>query len=178
MRRGWLLGGAVAVVAGLLLAYFPLAVQETSPQSIPSATSEYVIIYQAPLDLLFPRVAFHISWQSTEVGTNLSVLSCGGDAGCTHPGANPVAQGHGQFGNLSFLGRANEYYTIIPENGAVEVTVTYTTPLLGAALGFGLLLGGVAAVAVGFTGRRRPPLEEGDEEYVDAEEETGPSRDR
>jgi hypothetical protein len=168
MRRGWLLTGAAVAVVGLLLAYFPLTEQVSGPRFIASVNSQYVIDYQAPLDLLFPRVEFTVGWIATDDATNVTVLSCGGDAACAVPAAAPLAVGHGLFGNLSFVGSANAYFEILPTGGGANVTVRYTTPLLGGAVGFAGLLGGVGLFSFGLTGGGRPPP-------ADEEDGAGPS---
>ncbi len=163
IRGVTLLTGGVLVVVGLLLAYNLLSAQSVPTQALPSSNSEYVIAYQAPLDLLFPRMLFTVAWVSDELGANLSVYDCGGDAGCSHPGTVPVAYGYGLRGNLSFFGWANRYYEIRPAGGAMNVTVGYTTPILGGGLGLAIVLAGLILVVVGFTvpgGRRRSADEE------------------
>ena len=179
MRRTWMLAGAALAVAGLLLADLPLADQSVGPVFVPSVTAEYVFIYQAPLDLLFPRVEFAIGWTATADQTNLSVVSCGGDAACRAPASAPIAVGHGLFGNLSFAGAANTYYEVLPTGGGVNVTVRYATPLLGGALGFGALLAGIVLGSLSLTGprRRRPEREEdADDLDVSDDEEPAPAR--
>jgi hypothetical protein len=154
--------GAILSVAGLMLAYFPLAQQDSSSQYIPSATSEYVIDYSAPLDLLFPRVLFTLSWTASALQTNISVRSCGGDANCGHP-AGPLATGHGRNGSLDFRGSANTYYLIVPAGGSANFTISYATPLLGGSAGFGVFLAGLAMVVFSLTPPRPAPTEEGDD---------------
>jgi hypothetical protein len=164
VRRSWLLVGGMVAVAGLLLAYVPVNEEQSSPQYIPSASSEYVIDYSAPLDLLFPRVSFTVSWNATENGTLVNVSSCGSDPNCGHPASAPLATGHGRTGRLTFIGAANTYYLIVPAEGAATFTISYSTPLLGGAVGFGGVLAGAVLVALGFVPPRPPSEEEGEEE--------------
>lgn len=165
-RRAVLFAGAVILVLGILFAYDLLMPQTAATQPIPSASSEYIVEYRAPVDLLFPRIVFTVEWVSTEYAANLTVLACGADAACRHPSAAPVAYGFGMRGNLTFPGRANEYYLLRPYGGAMDVTVGYLTPIYGGAVGFAMILGGVTLIAIGLTGRSRPatPAEETDEE--------------
>ncbi len=162
-RRVLFVLGALLVVFGLVLCYDLVVPQSVPAQSIPSATSIYIVEYRAPLDLLFPRIYFTVGWVSTETRSNLTVFACGGDPGCSHPDPAPVGFGYGRTGNLSFLGNANEYYLLRPMGGAMTVTVGYTTPVLGGALGFAMLLAGVTLLVVALAGgyRRRRPSAEG-----------------
>jgi hypothetical protein len=160
-RRRWILIGAILGVAGLLLSYFPLP-QPSSSQTLPSVNSEYIIDYAAPLDLLFPRVHFALQWVGPQASSGVSVFGCNHDASCSHPGTRVLASGHGQAGNVSFLGWANLYYEVLPISGATTITVGYAAPALGGAIGFGLMVGGIVLVVAGFA-RRRPP-DDGEEE--------------
>jgi hypothetical protein len=158
MRRGWLLLGAIVVVIGLLLAYFPLSSGTSGSVYVPSSTSNEVIGFSAPYDLLFPRIQYTMSWQSSESNTTVEVFPCGVDSSCLTPGTVAVVTGSGAAGTLSFIGRANLYYQVVPVGGAITVVVDYTTPLLSGGLGFGLVIVGAVGVAAGFT--RRYPEEE------------------
>lgn len=111
----------------------------------------------APFDLLFPRVAFSVAWTSSENGTTLTVYGCGTDPACPVPPTPKVASENGSSGTLTFLGSANEYYLLVPEQGAVTLTIIESGPWDGGAPGLGLLLAGLGVSAFGLTGRRRRP---------------------
>lgn len=143
-----LIGAALGVV-GLLVAYFPIPAP-TSGQTLATANSEYIIDYAAPLDVLFPRVHFSLEWVGPMAVSGVTVYGCGHDPSCSHPGRNALAAGRGQFGNVSFLGWANLYYQVLPVSGTTNLTVGYAAPVLGGAVGFGLIIGGIVLVAAGF----------------------------
>jgi hypothetical protein len=160
-RRRWILIGAVLGVAGLLLAYFPLP-QPSSSQTLPTVNSEYIIDYAAPLDLLFPRVHFSLEWVGSQASSGVTVFGCNHDSTCSHPGTRVLASGHGATGRASFLGWANLYYEVLPISGATTITVDYAAPVLGGAIGFGLIAGGILLVAIAFAPRRL--TEEGEDD--------------
>jgi hypothetical protein len=164
MRRPWVFVGAVLAVGGLLLAYVPVTTETTPPQYIPSATSIYVIEFDAPLDVLFPRIAFVLEWSGPELSTSVSIYACHADPNCRDLPAHPLATGRGPSGNVSFLGFANQYYAIVPAGGPVDVTLHYTTPFLAASAGIALLLSGGILVVLGFTGLPRRRRREEDED--------------
>jgi hypothetical protein len=163
MRRGWVLLGAVVALVGLLLAYLPLASGTTGSVYVPSSASQEVIGFAASYDLLFPRIQYTISWQSTESNTTIEVLPCGASAGCPSPGKAPIASEVGASGTITFIGQANLYYQVVPVDGAITMVVDYTSPLLSGGLGFGLVLVGAVGVAAGFT--RAPREEEAPTEF-------------
>ncbi len=154
-RRGLALAGLLLLVVGLLLAAIPDFPTAPETLSVPSVGTHALFEQAAPADLLFPRVSFSVSWSSSENGTNLTVYACGSDPVCPVPPATVVAFGAGSSGTLSFLGSANEYYLLVPQHGAVSVTVVVTEPWLGAAPGMALLLAGLGLGAAGLTGGRR-----------------------
>jgi hypothetical protein len=162
MRRGWVLLGAVVVLVGLLLAYLPLSSGSTGTVYVPSSATQEVIGFSAEYDLLFPRIQYTITWQSTENNTSVAVLPCGASAGCADPGTVPVASQLGASGTITFIGQANLYYQVVPVDGAITMVVVYTSPLFSGGLGFGLVLVGVIGVAAGFTRAQHdeePPTE-------------------
>ncbi|MHB8352663.1 MAG: hypothetical protein ACYDFT_08285 [Thermoplasmata archaeon] len=155
MRRGLLLAGLVLIVLGLLLVALPAFPSAPQHVYVPSAGAHALVEDMAPFDLLFPRVAFSLAWISTANGTNLIVYACGTDPACPFPPASPVAEATGSSGTLSFLGSANEYYLVVPQHGAVTLTVTESGPYDGGGPGLALLLVGLGLGAGGLTGRRR-----------------------
>ncbi|MGI0053856.1 MAG: hypothetical protein ACRECR_06355 [Thermoplasmata archaeon] len=156
MRRPVLLSGLVLVAAGLLLAGVAAFPSPGQSAYIPSAGSHFILQDDAPFDLLFPHVQFFLGWAGSETATNLSIFRCGSDPACLSPAAEPVASGQGMSGNLSFWGSANAYYLVVPEDGAVTISVSCSGPWLGATPGVVLLLAGVGLGAVGLTGGSRP----------------------
>lgn len=150
MRRGLVIGGAVLLVIGVLVAGGGYAVKAGSSTAVIPAGSSFVI---SPVGLT--GGPFSGSWSNAPAGTTVYLTNSKGN--CFSP-SGIVAQSSGSNGTISAtLSLGTTYYVFACTSGSpTSLTMTYTYNGLSYFVGIGIGLAILGAILLGLGARSKP----------------------